>query len=88
MDGSEIRSQIDNFLERRQEERDRKSPLEAYRDEITKVGANINEQIQSVAVDGLQMFNDGLVEAIMNSENLGDVFGNVAKSIIADLRHY
>lgn len=85
MDGSEIRNQIDNFVERRQEDRERKSPLEAYRDDIAKISANMNDQIQSVAVDGLQMFNDGLVDAIMNSENLADVFGNVAKSIVADL---
>ena len=33
----------------------------------------------------MQAFNDGLTDAIVNSKNLGDVFKNVAKQIIADL---
>lgn len=35
--------------------------------------------------DGLGDFEDGLVNAIMQTEKLGDVFKNVAKNIIADL---
>lgn len=60
-------------------------PLERYIKEGSKTPAELNEQFQGIAVDGLNALNDGLTDAILNSENLGDVFKNVAKSIIADL---
>lgn len=66
-------------------EKDNKGPLGQYMDEVRKVGLNMDDQFEGIAVNGLQSLNDGLVDAIMNSKNLGDVFKNVAKQIIADL---
>lgn len=45
----------------------------------------LTEDFQSVAVDGLQSLNDGLVDAIVNAKSLGQVFSGVAKQIVADL---
>lgn len=61
------------------------SPLASYRREITDAGKNLDDKYESIAVDGLQSLNDGLTDAIMNAKNFGDVFGNVAKQVIADL---
>lgn len=60
-------------------------PLEQYLDSLPKSAAELNEAYQQVAADGLQSLNDGIVDAIMNAKNLGDVFKNVANQIIADL---
>lgn len=66
-------------------ERGGKGPLGQYMDDVRKVGLNMDDQFESIAVNGLRSLNDGLTDAIMNSKNLGDVFQNVAKQIIADL---
>jgi tape measure domain-containing protein len=66
-------------------ERDNKGPLGQYLDEVRKVGLNMDDEFEKVAVNGLRSLNDGLADAIVNSKNLGDVFSNVAKQIIADL---
>lgn len=66
-------------------EKDSKGPLGQYLDDIRKVGLNLDDEFEKVAVNGLQSLNDGLTDAIMNSKNLGDVFKSVAKAIIADL---
>lgn len=61
------------------------SPLELWRDESLKTADEIAEAYENVAARGLDALNDGIVDAIMNSKSLGDVFKNVANSIIADL---
>jgi hypothetical protein len=66
-------------------EQDSKGPLGQYLDEIRKVGLNLDDEFENIAVNGLKSLNDGLTDAIMNSQNLGDVFKNVAKQIVADL---
>jgi tape measure domain-containing protein len=66
-------------------ERDNMGPLGQYVEDLRKAGLNLDDQFESIAVDGLRSLNDGLADAIVNSENLGAVFKNVAKSIIADL---
>lgn len=66
-------------------EKDNKGPLGQYLEEIRKVGLNVDDEFEKVAVNGLQTLNDGLADAIVNSKSLGDVFKNVAKQIIADL---
>lgn len=60
-------------------------PLGQYVEELRKAGLNLDDQFEGVAVNGLRSLNDGLADAIANSKNLGDVFKNVAQSIIADL---
>ena len=71
--------------ERQGFEQDNKGPLGQYLDDIRKVGLNIDDEFEKVAVNGLTTLNDGLADAIANSKNLGDVFKNVANQIIADL---
>lgn len=61
------------------------SPLEAWRDQSLKTADEIAEAYESVAARGLDALNDGIVDAIMNSKSLGEVFSNVAKQILADL---
>jgi hypothetical protein len=60
-------------------------PLENYLDSIPQSAAEIDEAFQNIAVGGLQEFREGILDAILESKNLGDVFGNVAKSIIRGL---
>lgn len=61
------------------------SPLEAWRDQSLKTADEIAEAYENVAARGLDALNDGIVDAIMNSKDLGEVFSNVAKQILADL---
>ena len=61
------------------------SPLEAWRDQSLKTADEIAEAYKNVAARGLDALNDGIVDAIMNSKDLGETFSNVAKQIIADL---
>ncbi|WP_066281080.1 tape measure protein, partial [Blastomonas sp. CCH1-A6] len=61
------------------------SPGQRFLRDLGISGANINDQFESVAVDGLQSLNDGLVDAIVNAKSLGQVFSGVAKQIVADL---
>lgn len=60
-------------------------PMESYMDQLARDAKNLDEQFERIAVRGLQSLNDGLVEAIMHSKSLGDMFSNVADQIIADL---
>ena len=61
------------------------SPLERWRDQSLKTTDEVREAYENVAARGLDALNDGIVDAIVNSKNLGEVFSNVAKQIIADL---
>lgn len=61
------------------------SPLEAWRDQSLKTADEIAEAYENVASRGLDALNDGIVDAIMNSKDLGETFSQVAKQILADL---
>ena len=61
------------------------SPLDAWRDASLQSIGQVNEAYENIAARGLDALNDGIVDAIMNSKSLGEVFSNVAKSILADL---
>lgn len=65
--------------------RDTQGPLAQYLDRLPRDAKELNEAYEQVAADGLQSINDGLVEAIMNSKSLGDVFKRVTDQIVADL---
>src|SRR3546814_3088926 len=54
-------------------DREYASPIERYREDVLKVGKNINDEMESVAVDGLTLLNNGLADAIANAKSLGDV---------------
>lgn len=60
-------------------------PLDAWRDRSLKDAGEIAEAYEDIAARGLDALNSGLVDAIMNSRDLGEVFSNVAKQILADL---
>lgn len=61
------------------------SPLDAWRDQSLKSIAEVREAYESVAARGLDALNAGIVDAIMNTRDLGEVFSNVAKQMMADI---
>lgn len=65
--------------------REQQGPLDQYRSDLKDAQANIGNNIEQAQVNALKALNDGLVEAITNSKSLGDVFKNVASSIIQDI---
>lgn len=60
-------------------------PLDQWRDESLRTAAEVSEAFENIAARGLDSLNDGIVDAIMNSKSLGEVFSNVARQILADL---
>lgn len=52
---------------------------------LNKSSGQINESLDEIGVDGLRSLNDGLTDAILGAESLGDVFSRIADQIIADL---
>ncbi|MBU7588828.1 MAG: tape measure protein, partial [Sphingopyxis terrae] len=87
LDAAQARAQLarKQAADRAGFDRANQGPLGQYLDEVRKVGLNLDDEFEKIAVGGLQSLNDGLTDAIVNSRNLGDVFRNVAKQIIADL---
>ncbi|WP_436357288.1 hypothetical protein [Brevundimonas sp. CEF1] len=61
------------------------TPLQQWRDQSLKDAGEIAEAYESIAARGLDALNDGIVDAIMNSKDLGETFSQVAKQIMADL---
>jgi hypothetical protein len=84
---AEKRKQLaaESQLTQTQLDRAYENPLQSYARDVAKTGNNLNDSFGAIAVDGLESLNDGITEAIMGAKNLGDVFSNVSKQIIADL---
>lgn len=61
------------------------TPAQRFMRELNRSSGAINEDLEAIAVNGLNSLNDGIADAIMGAENLGDVFKGVADSIIRDL---
>ena len=61
------------------------TPAQRFMRELNRSSGAINEDLEAIAVNGLNSLNDGIADAIMGAENLGDVFKGVANSIIRDL---
>lgn len=61
------------------------SPFEAYMRELNKSEEEINEDLEEIAVRGLDNLTDGITDAITGAKSLGEVFSNIADQIIADL---
>lgn len=80
-------AQIDTLYGARQTSviRGTQGPMEAYLDEINRTPAEMDEAFQQIKVNGLQAFNDGLVDAIVNFKSLGDVARSVIQQILSDL---
>ena len=66
-------------------QRDTAGPMEAFGQELHRTAGQIQEDFEQIQVDGIKSLNDGLVDAIINSKSLGDVFNNVVKQMAADL---
>lgn len=71
---------ISEGLDRRQ-----RSPLAAYMGDLEESAENVGLAIEAIEVRALDALNDGLADAILGAESLGDVFSGVADSIIRDL---
>lgn len=65
--------------------RDTAGPMERFGQELHRTSGQIKEDFEQIQVDGIEALNDGLVDAIMNSKSLGDVFKQVSNQIVADL---
>jgi hypothetical protein len=65
--------------------RDTRGPLEEWQAAVPRTAAEMNQALQNVAAEGLTSLNQGLVDAIMGTKSLGQVFKEVANQIIADL---
>ncbi|MBB3940691.1 hypothetical protein GGR39_002348 [Novosphingobium fluoreni] len=65
--------------------RENESPMQAYLRDISTTGAQMNEQLESVGVNGLRSFTEELSDAIVNFESLGNVAKHVLAEIAADL---
>lgn len=61
------------------------SPGQRYLREVKGLDTSLNDQMENVAVHGLQTLEDKLVDVIMQAKSLGAAFKEVAKQIIADL---
>lgn len=60
-------------------------PMDAYIRGLPNTAAEMDEALQNVKANGLKAVEDGLVDIIINFENLGDVAKRVLKQIAADL---
>lgn len=65
--------------------RQNETEAERYLRNLNATPEQINEALDGIQIDGLEALNDGLTQAIMGAESLGDVFSRVADQIIADL---
>lgn len=66
-------------------EREYESPMQRYLRELNGVGRNINDQMENVAVHGLQTLEDRLTQVVMRTKSLGGAFKDVANQIIAEM---
>ncbi|MCX9146623.1 phage tail length tape measure family protein [Erythrobacter sp. WG] len=65
--------------------RQNETEVERYMRGLNATPGMINEALDGIKIDGLEALNDGLTDAIMGAENLGQAFKRVADQIIADL---
>lgn len=61
------------------------SPLEQYRDSVKRERDNINDALESIAVNGLQSLEDGLVSVIDGTKSVKEAFSDMARLILAEL---
>ncbi|MFZ5747904.1 MAG: hypothetical protein ACOY45_09650 [Pseudomonadota bacterium] len=61
------------------------SPWERFLDSLPRSAAEVDEAFGDAAASGINDFNRGLAEAIVNGKSFGDVFDNVKRRFLADL---
>jgi hypothetical protein len=62
-----------------------RGPLEQWAAGMPDTAAKINEALQSIEVQGLDGLGQAITDVITGTKSLKDAFGELAKSIIADL---
>jgi hypothetical protein len=67
--------------------RNTRGPLEEWKASVPQTAAQINEAFQSIQVNGLEGLSDALTDVITGTKSLKDAFGDLAKSVIADILH-
>jgi tape measure domain-containing protein len=75
-------------LQKKQVNQKDAGPLQSYISGpggLNQSPSQLNDSFQDVAVSGLKAFNDGLDDAILKSQNLGQVFENTALTIVSGL---
>jgi len=71
--------------ERQQQDLRSMSPIQRYGYDLRASVANINDALEDIQVSTMESLTNGLAGAIAGTQKLGQVFKNVAQSIIADL---
>jgi TP901 family phage tail tape measure protein len=81
------KDQLDGIYAQRKQQvdRDNEGPLASYRRELNKSAQAVQESIEAIEVSGFERLNDWMTDAVMGADNLAKAFGNMARSIIADL---
>jgi phage-related minor tail protein len=65
-----------------------KSPWQIWAEEARDASHSVHDSIQSYAIKGLDEFNNGLVDAIVNGKDLGATMKNILREMEADLIRY
>jgi hypothetical protein len=66
-------------------QRRNQGPMEAYRERMKSESEDINGALESIAVNGLQSLEDGLMSVIDGTKSVKDAFSDMARSILAEL---
>jgi hypothetical protein len=72
-------------LRRQQVEQQNAGAIEQYLKRLKDEAGDVDEALEGVAAHGLQSLEDGLVDLISGSKSLGEVFGDIAASMLADI---
>lgn len=85
-----LRGRLDNLQTERDAgarniEREHESPFEQYRRELTDLSANMDDQLEQIAVGGLDKLTDGLTQAILGFTSLKEVARAALAEIAAGL---
>jgi len=64
------------------------SPWEQWSKEGVTASQNVGDALESAAVKGMDQFNAGVAEAIVNGKNMRQVFSQIFKQMEADLVQY
>lgn len=62
-----------------------RGPLANYYNSLPTTTAKWNEELEQVAVNGLQSIEDGLISIVDGTKSVGDAFKDMAKGILSDL---
>lgn len=72
-------------LDRQGVKQQTRGPLEDYFASLPTDAAKMNEALESIAAEGLQNLEDGIMDVITGTKSLKDAFHQMAAAILADL---